>query len=270
MTSACMTSVRLRPALALIALLLPAAVCAQEFAVVVTPPRFEDRAKAGAVYRNVIEINNTSSKTARYTVQTADWTLDAQGAPVFTQALVENSCRPWVGVEAAEISVKASGKRRYRFEVAVPANAPRGECRFAIMIEGEPQVIQGNVALPVSGRIGVIVYLAIGDAAPVVDVLETRSVDVQGQTLPMLRVRNRGDMHARLDGYLGGVDANGTKIVLVPDSSPLLVGATRDITLYPQPEDRSAQPPVIAYPLRIKGRLDAGGQRLDIDATLDR
>lgn len=263
-----MLSVRL--CLALIALLLPAAASAQEFAVVVTPPRFEDRAKAGSIYRNVIEINNTSSKAARYTVQTADWALDAQGAPVFTQALVKDSCRPWVGVEAADILVKANGKRRYRFEVAVPAGAPRGECRFAIMIEGEPQLIKGSVSLPVSGRIGVIVYLAIGDAAPVLQVLETRSADVQGQTLPVLRVRNSGDMHARLDGYLGGVDAKGTKIVLVPDSSPLLVGATRDIPLYPQAEDRGAQPPVITYPLRIKGRLDAGGQRLDIETTLDR
>lgn len=261
-----MTSARL--CLALTPLLLPVAASAQEFAVVVTPPRFEDRAKPGAIYRDVIEINNTSSKTARYTMQTADWTLDAQGAPVFTQSLTKDSCRPWVGIEAGEISVKANGKRRYRFEVAVPATAPRGECRFAIMIEGEPQIIQGNVALPVSGRIGVIVYLAIGDAAPVLEVLETRSANVQGQTLPVLRVRNDGDMHARLDGYLGGVDAKGNKIVLVPDSSPLLVGATRDIPLYPQAEDRGAQPPVIVYPLRIKGRLDAGGQRLDIETTL--
>lgn len=268
--SARMTSVRLRFALALIALLLPATASAQEFAVVVTPPRFEDRAKAGAIYRNVIEINNTSPKAARYTVQTADWTLDAQGAPVFTQSLVKDSCRPWVGVEAAEISVKGNGKRRYRFEVAVPATAPRGECRFAIMIEGEPQLIKGNVSLPVSGRIGVIVYLAIGDAAPVLEVLETRSADVQGQRLPALRVRNSGDMHAHLDGYLAGVDAKGTKIVLVPDGSPVLVGATRYIPLYPQAEDRGAQPPIIVYPLRIKGRLDAGGQRLDIDTTLDR
>ena len=265
-----MLSVGLRRAFALAALLLPAAVCAQEFAVVVTPPRFEDRAKAGTVYRNVIEINNTSAKAARYTVQTADWTLDAQGAPVFTQALIKDSCRPWVGIEAGEISVKGNGKRRYRFEVAVPPNAPRGECRFAIMIEGEPQRIGGNVPLPVSGRIGVIVYLAIGDAAPALQLLETRSTDVQGQTLPVLRVRNGGDMHARLDGYLAGVDAKGTKIVLVPDNSPILVGVTRDIPLYPQAEDRGSRPPTIVYPLRIKGRLDSGSQRLDIDTTLDR
>ena len=265
-----MASVRLRGALALLALLFTLSASAQEFAVVVTPPRFEDRAKAGTIYRNVIEINNTSSKAARYTVQTADWTLDAQGAPVFSQSLSENSCRPWVGMEAGDIQVKAEGKRRYRFEVAVPAGTPRGECRFAIMIEGEPQPPRGAVPLPVSGRIGVIVYLAIGDAAPKLVVAETRGVDAQGQRIPALRVRNDGDMHGRLDGYLAGVDAKNQRFVLVPDNSPILVGATRDIPLYPQPSADGAQAPAIVYPLRIKGRLDAERQRIDIDTTLDR
>ena len=243
---------------------------AQEFAVVVTPPRFEDRAKAGATYRNIIEINNASAKASRYTVQTADWTLDAQGGPVFSQALSADSCRPWVGIEAGEITVKGNGKRRYRFEVAVPADTPRGECRFAIMIEGEPQIVRGNVPLPVSGRIGVIVYLAIGDAAPALTVLETVGVDAQGRRVPALRVRNDGDMHARLEGYLGGIGAAGERIVLVPDNSPILPGATRTIALYPQADDRTAAPPTIAYPLRIRGRLDAERQRLDIDTALAR
>lgn len=265
-----MASSRLRYVLALIVLLLSLAASAQEFAVVITPPRFEDRVKAGATYRNVIEINNTSSKAARYTVQTADWGLDAQGAPVFSQSLSKDSCRPWVGIEAGDIKVKANGKRRYRFEVAVPAGTPRGECRFAIMIEGETQPPRGNVPLPISGRIGVIVYLAIGDAASKLDIIETRSAKVQGQTLPVMRVRNLGDMHGRLDGYLAGVDAKGTRIVLVPDNSPILVGATRDIPLYPQAEDNRAQVPAIVYPLRIKGRLDSGNQRLDIETTLGR
>ena len=265
-----MVYLRLRCALALVVLLLPLAGFAQEFAVVVTPPRFEDRAKAGATYRNVIEINNTSSKAARYTVQTADWSLDAQGAPVFTQVLSKDSCRPWVGIEAGEMAVKANGKRRYRFEVAVPAGTPRGECRFAIMIEGETQPPRGNVPLPISGRIGVIVYLAIGAGAPELEVLETRSAKVQGQTLPVLRVRNLGDAHGRLEGYLAGVDAKGSRIVLIPDSSPILVGATRDVPLYPQAEDNSKPLPAIVYPLRIKGRLDSGSQRLDIETTLSR
>lgn len=250
--------------------LVPLSAMAQEFALVVSPPRFEDRTKPGTTYRNVFELNNTSARSAKFSVETADWVLDAQGAPVFSQALAQDSCRPWVGIEANEITVKGNGKRRFRFEVAVPADALRGECRFAIMIEGEPQPARANMPLPISGRIGVIVYLAIGDAAPKLVVAETRGIDAQGQRLPALRVRNDGDMHGRLDGYLAGVDAKNQRFVLVPDNSPILVGTTRDIPLYPQPPSDGAQPPAIAYPLRIKGRLDAERQRLDIDTTLDR
>ncbi len=265
--------IRPRVVIALAVALLPAVVApaiAQEFAAVVSPPRFEDRAKPGATYRNVIEIANVSPRAGHYTVETADWTLDPQGAPVFTQTLAPGSCRPWVGIEANEVKLAGNGKRRFRFEVAVPADAPRGECRFAIMIEGEPQIARGNVPLPVSGRIGVIVYLAIGDAAPALKLLETRTIEVQTQRLPALRVRNDGDMHGRLEGYLAAIDAEGRRIVLVPDSAPLLPGAEREIPLYPQAEPGATTTPAIVYPLRIRGRLDAERQRLDIETTLSR
>lgn len=242
---------------------------AQEFAAVVSPPRFEDRARPGSTYRNVIEITNVSPRPGRYTVETADWTLDAQGAPVFSQPLAAGSCRPWVGIEAAEVRLDGGARRRFRFEVQVPADAPRGECRFAIMIEGEPQIARGAVPVPVSGRIGVIVYLAIGDAAPALRVLETVGVDVAGRRLPALRVRNDGDMHGRLEGFLGAIDAEGRRIVLVPDSAPILPGAARDIALHPQAEG-GGEAPAIAYPLRIRGRLEAERQRLDIDTALQR
>lgn len=257
-------------ALACAAPFAPQAARAQEFSAVVSPPRFEDRVKPGQTWRNVVEIVNASPRPARYTVETADWTLDAQGAPVFARALAPDSCRPWVGIEAAEVRLAGNGKRRFRFEVKVPADAPRGECRFALMIEGEPGVVRGGVPLPVSGRIGVIFYLAVGDAAPKLTVLETVRADVQGRALPVLRVRNDGDAHGRLEGYLAGLDADGRRLVLVADNGPILPGATRDLPLYPQAGDGASPPPAIAYPLRIHGRLDADRQRLDIDTRLAR
>jgi hypothetical protein len=241
---------------------------AQEFSLVVTPPRFEVRTKAGTTYRNVIEINNTSKKTARFNVKTADWALDASGSAVFTEKLAANSCRPWVGIEASNISVKGNGKRRYRFEVKVPPNTKDSECTFAIMIEGEPQIVGGQVAMPVSGRIGVIVYLAIGNAAPSLAITKSYVTQVQGNSVPVIQVKNSGTMHGRLEGYLDGVDAKGQRIVLLPDNSPILIGANRAIALYPQPEGKSDKAPVIIYPLRIKGRLDSETQKLDVELTL--
>ncbi len=242
---------------------------AQEFSAVVSPPRVEDQVKPGDTYRNIIEINNVSTKTARYTVQTADWTFDPRYSPIFSDALAPNSCRPWVGVEAREISVKSNAKRRYRFEVKVPADTPAGECRFAIMIEGEPQIAKGQVALPFSGRIGVIVYLAIGNAKPTLSIDSNTTREINAQRLPVLRVHNTGTMHGRLEGYLSGSDAKGKRIVLLPDNGPILPGDSRDLVLFPQPDASGKTPPTIVYPLRIKGRLDSGPQRLNIDTTIN-
>ena len=171
---------------------------AQEFALVVSPPRFEDRAKPGTTYRNVFELNNTSAKAAKFSVETADWTLDVQGAPVFSQSLAKDSCRPWVGIETNQITVKGNGKRRFRFEVAVPADAPRGECRFAIMIEGEPQPARGNMPLPISGRIGKSsvtqgALVTANQAAPLAKVqqLDPMYVDVTQSSAELLELRKQ-------------------------------------------------------------------------------
>ncbi len=263
-----MSPTRLRATLAAFALLLAGAASAQEFSAIISPPRFEGRAQAGQTYRQVVEVVNPTDRSTRLSVSTADWTLDGSYTPVFSQALAPGSCRPWVGIEASEIRLPPGGRRRFRFEVAVPADAPRGQCRFALMFEGDPSPPTAGVPLPVSGRIGVIVYLTLGDAAPALVVLGTRVVQAQGQALPQLDLRNDGDMHARLEGFLAGVDAAGQRIVLVPDNSPILAGMSRGIPLYPQPERAGDAVPAIRFPLRIKGRLDTDGQRLDIDATV--
>lgn len=260
-----------------LAALLPLLAClscgsafAQGFSALVSPPRFEDSAKAGETYRNVIEITNVSGSAAHFTVQTADWTFTPEAAVEFSDALAPGSCRPWVGIEAGDITLAPNAKRRYRFEVRVPVDAPAGECRFAIMIEGDPQTVRGAAAVPVSGRIGVIVYLAIGDAAPNLEVVgrEVRTVD--GNDVPVLSVRNNGNAHGRLQGFVDGTDASGRTYALQPATLPVLPGETRDIALVPQADNDKAAAPVIVWPLRLEGRLDSGRQRLDIATTIER
>ena len=256
-------------ALSLLACLSCGSAFAQGFSALVSPPRFEDNAKAGSTYRNVIEISNVSGSAAHFTVQTADWTFKPDAAVEFSDALAPGSCRPWVGLEAAEINLAPNAKRRYRFEVRVPADAPAGECRFAIMIEGDPQTVQGGAAVPVSGRIGVIVYLAIDDAAASLDVVGHDVRTIEGNAVPVLSVRNGGNAHGRLQGFVDGTDASGKRYALQPSTLPILPGETRDIALVPQADNDAAAVPVIAWPLRLEGRLDWGSQRLDIAATIE-
>lgn len=257
-------------ALLLLACLSCGSALAQGFSALVSPPRFEDSTSAGDTYRNVIEINNVSGSAARFTVQTADWTFKPDATVEFSDALAPGSCRPWVGLESAQIDLAPNARRRYRFEVRVPADAPAGECRFAIMIEGDPQTVRGGAAVPVSGRIGVIVYLAIGDAKASLEVVGHAARAVEGNVVPVLTVRNDGNAHGRLQGFVDGTDASGRSYALQPATLPILPGETRDIALMPQADNDAAAMPVIAWPLRLQGRLDWGQQRLDIAATIDK
>ena len=78
-----------------------------------------------------------------------------------TTRLRRAAAGPWVAIESRQITVAPGGKYRYRFEVSPPADAPAGECRFAIMIEGDEQNVQtpGGPSFPIAGRLGVIVYV---------------------------------------------------------------------------------------------------------------
>src|ERR1700680_3971070 len=151
---------------------LSASVQGQGFAALVSPPRFELTTQPGKTLRSVVEVSNRSTAPARYLIHTADWTFSADFSVNFHDDLQPASCRPWVAIERPEIVVPGGGTLRYRFEVTVPANAPAGECRFAVMIEGaEPSIARSQgLDLPVAGRIGVIVYLIIGDGAPDLEV----------------------------------------------------------------------------------------------------
>lgn len=249
--------------------LLPAATgaAAQGFAAQVLPPRFEDRVQPGAVFRNVIEVQNASAASTRYTVRTADWVLDESGEAVFEYALQPDSCRPWVGLEAGEIQLEGNGRKRFRFEVAVPANAPSRQCRFAIMIEGQPQ--PNATGLMVSGRIGIIVYLNIGDAAAHLSIAGTAVDTVEGAQVPVLSIANDGNAHGRLEGFVEATDAQGKRTTLVPSMLPIMPGTTRAIPLFPVPEP-DGRMPALSFPVRLKGTLQWDKQRIELEATADR
>ena len=244
---------------------------AQGFAAVVSPPRFEIAMKPGERVRQVVEITNASTLAATYHLRTADWQLAPDGSVAFPDGLAPDSCRPWVAIERHEIQVPGGGSYRYRFEVQPPTDAPAGECRFALMIEGDEQTVQtdAGLALPISGRIAVIVYVGIGAAAPNIRVAAAKVADVNGRPLPVLEVSNTGNAHGRLAGFLTGTDAQGRKLDFSPATLPVLPGETRSIALTPSAgADEVAE---IAFPVTIKGVLELGGdQRADFAHTFAR
>ena len=236
---------------------------AEDFAVIATPPRFEFAGKVGVVTRQVIEITNASATPSKYSIKTADWTLDANGGTQFSDALAPDSCRPWVALERLEITVPSGAKYRYRFEVKPPENTPPRECRFAIMISGAEQTAKtaDGLSFPFSGRLGVIVYVAVGDVKPKLSVVSSEVKTIDGISKPTIAVQNTGNAHGRLSGFLSGTDADGKKLEFSPSGLPIMAGETRAISLDIQQQENSSVSS-IKYPITIRGKLEWEGQAI--------
>ena len=252
-------------ALVFLACLHPCRARAQEFAAIVSPPRFEISGKVGKTLRQVIEITNRSNSPARFRVHTSDFVLGADYGLTFHDELLKDSCRPWVAIERPLVTLPAGGTIRYRFEVQVPQDAPDGECRFAIMIEGdEPSVTKaGAVQLPIVGRIGVIVYVTVGAAAPQIEFFGPKVITFDGRQVPALRVHNSGTAHTRMSGFLSGTDATGRKFDFTPSDLPVLPGEDREVALTPSTSDNPA--PTLTFPVAVRGTLEWSDQRTELD-----
>lgn len=233
---------------------------ADGFAAQVAPPRFEVKAKSGATLRQVLELTNRSNTPARFRVHTADFTLGPDYGVQFQDELRPDSCRPWVAIERPLVALPAGGTIRYRFEVQVPKDAAAGECRFAIMIEAdEPSLTRtGAVQLPIVGRIGVIVYVAIGEAAPLIEIFGPEVITHNGARVPALRVHNGGNAHTRISGFLTGQDAAGKKYDFTPSDLPILPGEVREVVLTPSTSDDAN--PTLSFPVTVQGTLEWADQ----------
>lgn len=237
---------------------------AQGFAAYITPPRFEIQASAGQSTRQVFEIQHVGQIKGGYRIYTNDWSFQPDHSVVFSDTLAPDSCRPWVAIERRELMLEAGARYRFRFEISPPAGTPARECRFAIMIEGLDPARSG---VDVGGRIGVIVYAAVGGAAPVLDIAATRvAKTADGKTVALLDVRNRGNAHGRLEGFVNGTDAGGQRLELAPADVPIMPGETRAVALVPVAEEGKTAPEV-RFPLTVKGNLEWGKNRLPLDAS---
>ncbi len=238
---------------------------AQGFAAYITPPRFEVQAAPGQPLRQVVEIQHAGQQKGNYRIYTTDWTLNPDNSVTFSDELSADSCRPWVAIERRELVIEPGARYRYRFEITPPPGTPARECRFALMVEGlEPALVQGSLNFPVGGRIGVIVYAAIGDAAPQLEIAGTRVIALDGKPTAVVDVRNRGNAHGRLGGFVNGTDATGARFEMAPSDLPILPGEMRAVALTPVVEDGKPVPDV-RFPLVVKGKLEWGKNSVPLD-----
>ena len=248
-------------------------VMAAAFELAVSPSRFVVEGKSGERIGQSIELHNLGAQATEVAVRTIDWSFSEAGELTFHDALQPGSCRPWVLLERPRLTVPARGTRSFRFQIEVPKDAPRGECRFMVAIEGvEPAqsaVIQSGGAsldLPVTGRIAVAVYARINGAEPRLELKQIGVRAINGKPMPFVTVHNAGDAHGRLDGGLDATDASGKPLTLLVDGSPVLAGQTRTLPFTARGDDDRAAP-ALKFPLKAKGTLDweKGGFKVDTE-----
>ena len=251
-----------RSATALGLALLAAFAQAAPFEIAIAPSRFELTAKGGERLGQSIDIHNLGNAPTGVSIRTLDWTYSPEGQITYHDELLPGSCRPWVTLERKLVRVPARGKVAFRFQVDVPVDAQRGECRFMLAVEGvEPAhkaIIENggaSLSLPVNGRIAVAVYMALNGAQPQLEMRSVGVKDVGGTRKPVVTVHNSGDAHGRLDGSLDATDGQNKSFELVPEGTPILPGQTRTLPLTPRlaGQTKAVDP---AWPLKAQGTLD--------------
>lgn len=245
---------------------------ADSFSATVSPPRFELHGKPGEVIREIVEIDNAGGTPALFALRTADWELtETGGLTIFPPELQPNSCRPWLRIERRALRLQAQSGKRFRFEIHVPEDAPDGECRVAILVEaGDDSGILArakNISFPIDGRIAIIIYVAIGDAAPALTVQSLKLQDVNGHLTPVAVLENSGNAHGRPSGFLEGRDASGKRIDFAVAQTPILPGRSRATAIWENIAE-GAGATKITPPLQLQGTIEWRGGKQKIDTTL--
>ena len=263
------------PLLGVVAALCSPAAHAGPFEIAISPSRFELSGRNTQRIGQSMDIQNLGGTATEVSVRTIDWSYSPEGHITYHDELLPGSCRPWVTLERRLVRVPARGKATFRFQVDVPVDAQRGECRFMLAVEGvEPAhkaLIENggaSLSLPVNGRIAVAVYMALNGAQPQLEMRSVGVKDVGGTRKAVVTVHNTGDAHGRLDGSLDATDARNQAFELVPEGTPILPGQTRTLPLTPRVANQKTKAAEVTWPLKAQGTLDWDRGAFKINADL--
>jgi hypothetical protein len=246
---------------------------AGSFSAMVSPPRFELQGNPGEVIRDIVEIHNAGDIPALFALRTADWNMTEDGGvTIYPPELQPGSCRPWARIERRALRLQPQSGRRFRFEIHIPDDAPSGECRLAILVESgdtSDMFAQAkNIRFPIEGRIAIIIYATIGDAAPVLSLQSLKLQDVNGRLLPVAVLKNTGNAHGRPSGFLEGRDDSGKRIDFTVAQTPILPGQTRATPLWQAPAE-GTEAVILNPPLQLEGTIEWRGGKQKVETLLE-
>lgn len=243
----------------------------------ISPPKFEFKADAGDVIRQVINIQNMSKEVAKFKVHTEDWDYTDNNTNIvyFAGPPKANSCRPWTRIERHSVAIAGGGEKPYRFEIHVPKNTKPMSCHFAIIVSPDPSTITptkiGGMSMPIVGRIAVTIYVTVGGAKPVLQLKKISMGSYQGESIPVVVMSNSGTAYARTSGVLQAKDSKNRKVELWVGALPILPKQTREIPLYPMDwSSGNAQKAsfTLEPPIHVRGELEWGDAKTKLDQII--
>jgi fimbrial chaperone protein len=243
------------------------------FEIAASPSRFEISGKSGVRIGQSLDIYNVGKLPAEVALRTLDWSYSADGNISYHDELQPNSCRPWVALERKTVVVNPSSKRIFRFQLDIPSDAPRGECRFMIAIEGIEPAYRAllesggaSLSLPVNGRLAIAVYVSISGAESKLALTHIGMSEFKGKRTPTVTVTNTGDAHGRLEGNLDAIDTKGVAFELIPEGTPVMPGQTRVLPLIVKSEAKKVVVEPV-YPVKAQGIFDweNGSFKVDVE-----
>lgn len=157
----------------------------------ISPLTIEVQAKRGQA-QGLITVGNSSNEAFRARVYAEPFTYN-QDAGFQTLASSPNDLRPYLQFSPTELVVPPGVDRRVRFVARFPPNLPDGEYRAVIFTQNLKETFStdgsGN-KIGITTRIGVTVYVRIGDVKPELKVENVSFIPQKDQM--QLKVSNTG------------------------------------------------------------------------------
>jgi P pilus assembly chaperone PapD len=201
----------------------------------VSPIRVELSGEPGGTYTDAIEITNEGTEKVRIKVGTQDWYLTEDGTPVFQKGGSQKySCASWLKINPVDFQLDPKEKKLVRYSAAIPAATVPGGYWASFVFETVPPVEPGKKtkAVAIKGNIASIIYLTVGKATPIAELIDMGFKDgVNGEAIA-LRLKNGGTVHFRIKGNIRIVGADGKPVqtLEIPDA-PVLSGFSRTVSV---------------------------------------
>lgn len=204
---------------------------AQDISLNASPIRVEHHIKQGQKGTDVIKLSNTGIKPVRLKVSVEDWTLAANGTPLFMKpAGLPFSCASWIGTNPVDFRIDPKQTREIRYSLACPPEVPDGGYRAAIIFSSVADAKPGErtASVTIQSRLAVILYERVGSpqVSGRLESLKTRTrrdgVDF------LLEITNSGAVFFRTKGKITVNDAGGNKVFeLTAPNDPVLQNIRR-------------------------------------------